>query len=803
MSEHILVICVLETSLALATQWPQVQDEYLMPLIQRLGDGKQPLTQWRMCFVAYGTADTKPTPIVAKHLVMNAPQVLQKLREPHELGVGQTGSGGSCGMATLEGIVAALEIFDAFKPSIEASIGTAQTPWFAVRGSHSVHLSGFPQPQKVTSTKRASNNAPAAGQSSEIAYKRPKVQTAPPQNSPTVAPAAPPSVPPSSSLAAPAQTQVQVATPAQVTALVPAPAPTSMPEKLTLLDPQKRPNIQMWLRMQIAQVIQLQNEGRMEEANELRAQVERFVTQAQARGQGRPMTLGSSTQPAPVLRPPTVANLPEPSQPSATPIQTGSGRPPPALAANQTATAKAPTQTPAPPQVTQDMVKQMERLFEQENRLSQQTLQPTMATATRPPVPGPSATTSRTQWHGTLSWRGFDSETHRKKDVHTRVIIRCSKEHASVMHPESWPSALTLSPSQGNAVSEEGLRTWLQKASMRVPLTIHPQPPSATLPPHETRANEERFRGLIRLFTDKNVYALSAWPGVNGVMENRILLFIRANVLAAMYFPLPGGVPELPKPVPPAPTPAPPAQAPSQPAPASTHPPNPVPNSHASVPPSFPPDLLQILQQQMPPEQLAQFNQLAPEQKNAVFRMLMERTAATLKARQAHQQAQAQAQVQMHAQQQQQQAMGANSWIQGMGGAGGADGTPNPNVATFNLSQLAAQNQNRGQNPAGPAMANLQQMGKGMIMGVAGGVGNLGNMDTGGMGSMGVNFGMGAPPQQQQQQHQQQQQGVMPGMHRRTPSGHMAVNHEMLQSFMQRNQDGSGGPPNGASGGMV
>lgn len=110
MSEHILVICVLETSLALAAQWPQVQDEYLMPLIQRLGDGKQPSTRWHMCFVAYGTADTRPTPIVAKHFVMNAPQVLQKLHEPHELGVGQTGSGGSYGMATLEGIVAALEV---------------------------------------------------------------------------------------------------------------------------------------------------------------------------------------------------------------------------------------------------------------------------------------------------------------------------------------------------------------------------------------------------------------------------------------------------------------------------------------------------------------------------------------------------------------------------------------------------------------------------------------------------------------------------------------------------------------------
>lgn len=245
-----------------------------------------------------------------------------------------------------------------------------------------------------------------------------------------------------------------------------------MTETLTpamLLDPQKRQNIQeklqqaeMSLRMQMGQVMQLQNEGRMEEANGLRAQVQtraeklkqfklQLVTQAQqlraqaqAQSQGRPLTVGPSTQPAPALGPPTVANPPEPSQPLATPIKTeahtGSGRPPPALAANQTVTAKAPTQPPAPPQVTQDMVKQMEKLVEQKNRLPQQTPHPSVATDTRPPVPGPSATTSRTQWHGTLSWRGFDSETHLKKDVHTRVIIHCKEEHASVMYASLSPN---------------------------------------------------------------------------------------------------------------------------------------------------------------------------------------------------------------------------------------------------------------------------------------------------------------------------------------------------------------------------
>ena len=47
-------------------------------------------------------------------------------------------------------------------------------------------------------------------------------------------------------------------------------------------------------------------------------------------------------------------------------------------------------------------------------------------------APNPAA--SRTQWHGTLSWRGFDSETHLKKDVHTRVVIYCKEDFAHLMY---------------------------------------------------------------------------------------------------------------------------------------------------------------------------------------------------------------------------------------------------------------------------------------------------------------------------------------------------------------------------------
>ena len=105
-SEVVVVTCVIDASLALAAEWPTILADYIVPLLHRLGE-HQP----RMSFVGYGTADTRPTPILSKIFFNPPPQLLLKMREhPQELGIGQTGSGGGYGMAALEGLVAALEV---------------------------------------------------------------------------------------------------------------------------------------------------------------------------------------------------------------------------------------------------------------------------------------------------------------------------------------------------------------------------------------------------------------------------------------------------------------------------------------------------------------------------------------------------------------------------------------------------------------------------------------------------------------------------------------------------------------------
>ena len=65
-----------------------------------------------MAFVTYGTADTRPTPLLAKRFfVPFQTQFTKELCEQAKnLGIGLTSSGGSGGMAALEGLVTAVEV---------------------------------------------------------------------------------------------------------------------------------------------------------------------------------------------------------------------------------------------------------------------------------------------------------------------------------------------------------------------------------------------------------------------------------------------------------------------------------------------------------------------------------------------------------------------------------------------------------------------------------------------------------------------------------------------------------------------
>ncbi|KAI9059830.1 hypothetical protein FKP32DRAFT_1679522 [Trametes sanguinea] len=122
MSDVIAVACVIESSIALAAEWPQVQTEYIVPLLQRLGESHRN-PAFRIACVSYGTADTMPTPVLAKTFFSPPQTMIKDMREePHKLGIGQTDCGGGYGMAALEGLVAAIELFDTLKSSVETAM---------------------------------------------------------------------------------------------------------------------------------------------------------------------------------------------------------------------------------------------------------------------------------------------------------------------------------------------------------------------------------------------------------------------------------------------------------------------------------------------------------------------------------------------------------------------------------------------------------------------------------------------------------------------------------------------------------
>ncbi|GBE88438.1 hypothetical protein BKA93DRAFT_79724 [Sparassis latifolia] len=240
MSDIAAVVCVVDSSYLLASEWPQTLQEYVIPLLQRMSD----LSSSRKLligYVSYATAETRPIPLLARVFFGSATTLVKDLHEdPIKMGIGQTGTGGSKGMAALEGLVAAVELFDTLRKSVEASachivhiaagapdsaqkplwntspsmdsvnwntlpselqkrkisysnillaklpqlsefhtaaaVGLSQKPWFVVRPHHALRLTGFPSPQQK-GVKRSHEGTPNAERTPEA--KRTRVQSHP------------------------------------------------------------------------------------------------------------------------------------------------------------------------------------------------------------------------------------------------------------------------------------------------------------------------------------------------------------------------------------------------------------------------------------------------------------------------------------------------------------------------------------------------------------------------------------------------------------------------------------------------
>ncbi|KAI0667911.1 hypothetical protein C8Q78DRAFT_303917 [Trametes maxima] len=840
----IAVTCVVESSLALAAEWSRVKTDYIDLMLRRLKEVPGNPTV-RLGFVSYGPQNTYPTPVLSKIFFSPPENVEDGTGLPRGVGLGHTSNGGGYGMAALEGLVAALELFDTLRSSVEvtgltchvihiattppdpaerpmwnvspsldsvtwdtvpaelkkrgihysnvllrqiprltqlhaATASNVQNPWFPVRAPHVVLLSGFPQ----KGTKRSGG----MDRSPEMT-KRVKVQalSSPVKSPATIPPAthSSPQQPPPPTIKTPAMATITVpapstnappfAAPAAPNSVASAPQTTSFPPQIE----QRFRQVEAALRNQMVQVQALEKEGRMEAALQLRAdlvvKMNKFkeykisflrdpaaAIAAMNAGAAAKASGGSSTA-AEASRSQTATDLasklPQ-NPPAAAPTAPGVQAVPSALSRSST--------VQLPPNVPPEMAAQMQKLLEQKNRAShpgvqtQPQFQPQPQPQPQPqmqPQPAPSMSAGPEQvsgpgaapslpinmWQGTLSWRGTDSETHIRKDVHAQVVIH--GQNAEVMRADSWPKLMSLAPSQHHAVPMPLLKAWLHRHKC-VPLVILPSPQA-----QDVKGNEEHFRALGRLLIEKNLYALAAWDGPNQQPENRILLFVLKGNIAGAFFPLPGGMPELPK-----------AEIGGIPL--------------ASLPPA-----LAVLLSTMSPKDQAIFGALKQEQKMAYIKQLVQRTAVE---HQQQQQRQQQQQQMPQGQPQQQQAGPSQPQPLGMGQPGPTVNVrpgefnpwlPNngPNVSAI-LGQFAPGAVAAGVQP-GPSQSPVQQ--NAML-----------GMGFGAMGTMGgAGMGMGGMPQGPQ------------GMHRRTPSAGTqggvpaGLSYEMLQSFMQRSQEGGAGNP--------
>ncbi|KIK63006.1 hypothetical protein GYMLUDRAFT_41307 [Collybiopsis luxurians FD-317 M1] len=105
------LVIVVDSSVALATILPSVMQNYFTQVGRKVFEAS-PGANYRIGWVTYGQADC---PILAKRFFAEYPLVMTALKDSADfsnLGIGTTTAGGTKGMAALEGLVAAVELFD-------------------------------------------------------------------------------------------------------------------------------------------------------------------------------------------------------------------------------------------------------------------------------------------------------------------------------------------------------------------------------------------------------------------------------------------------------------------------------------------------------------------------------------------------------------------------------------------------------------------------------------------------------------------------------------------------------------------
>ncbi|KAH9838797.1 uncharacterized protein C8Q71DRAFT_856717 [Rhodofomes roseus] len=847
MAEIIAVAYVVDASLTLATEWRQIVVEYIPALLHRLGE-LHTSPHFRFAVVAYGPAETRPTPLLGKLFFGNPQAILKELREePMKMGLGLTGSGDSTGMAALEGLAAAIELFDMLKESLEvmtshiihvaaappdgsehpvwniapnldevswatlpvelqkrninysnillrqlprfqelhasAAAGSTQQPWFTVRPQHILHLSGFPTAQQK-GTKRSVDLTHSVGRTAEP--KRPKMEARPSSPPPSLdsSPPGPSSQPPQTAVAAsqpPPQNQPVSQPPRPLRQNVALPdaqyvfqlnqAHTKKKQELAEHKQMGRAKeaAETEKELQKLQMALRQNQLRLLKARQLLAQSSQAASSAN-NNTSRP---GSTADAAPTGTGALAESSSMPPMNNTAPSSSNvhpQSDPMPDLAGAHTkeATYMAPTQT-EPVALAQTTSSSTAQIPPQPPGPDLPNL-PSLASGPLNEPPSPAMVKSQVPqpsqgapsiyvpvWDGPVTW--VDSTTGRPMQAHMVV------KSLDALRALQWPQSLTLEPTTEFRLQITKLQEWLKTRSPEfIPTMLMPHSGAS-----DAKQNEERCNAIWRSIASSHRYAVVGFPNPSGMPSLKQLLLFpsRPGHFAGAYFTGPSGIPELP--------------------------PLLVGGFRVSAVPLHMSELLLGLS----PKDAAELETAGPREKQVKLaehlRIYSQRLQEQQRLRmlQVQQNRQAAAPPQPQTQPQTQDAMQGNTTIATMG----------PPIVTSQPSQQQ-QPPSQQRQPIPPNNLNTLIPMNPFVNDVRPSLDQM------------LSLGGGNPqPQAQMPNRVPNASPNAMGMHQRVPSGGAGnvnmggmsgvnLSHEMMQSFMQRRQDGSGGGGGAMSGGM-
>lgn len=124
--QEVLVVCLVESSVALLHEWHDIMHSYIGSLLHRIApenpawtdrvsphlttlDEHSSLSQLPVGFISYSDSYVHPNPILARRFFSSLRQITAEVME-YPAGIGRAASSGHRGMAVLEGYTAVLEV---------------------------------------------------------------------------------------------------------------------------------------------------------------------------------------------------------------------------------------------------------------------------------------------------------------------------------------------------------------------------------------------------------------------------------------------------------------------------------------------------------------------------------------------------------------------------------------------------------------------------------------------------------------------------------------------------------------------